>query len=822
MLITLLLRAKGLPLEWFRHSWTHCLMLVALSLLSTTTIQAQNCTIEGRVIDAQTNEALSDVSVTLAQAGLGAITDSAGRYVIRNIAPGNYTLKASLVGYAPFEAFQVRIEFGTTSYQIQLQPLDNKTETIEITGSVLSKNSSELVSMRTLEAEFIQTNPGGNQDISRALQSLPGVSTPVGFRNDLIIRGGAPNENVFYLDGIEVPNINHFATQGSGGGPSGIIPSYMIQRVKFQTSAFSAKYDNVLSSAMDFELLTANSERFQSLINVSPIEFAVGLDSPIGKKVRITSSLRRSYLDFLFKGIGLPFLPSYWDVTTKVVWDINPKTSLTYIHIGALDNFTRNVPENASLEQDAILDGLPTIIQRTFTQGANLKRLTSNGFWTLALSRNFLINDFEQYRPLTDAQEKRLDYESFEAETKLRWNSYQVFDKWEINYGLTAQWVQFNLDSKGIIYTPVIEADTSFVIKTPFSVSNDLSFLRYGGHANVSRAWFNNRFRGTFGIRMDGNSFTDDGHQVLQTLSPRIQGSIAVSPRFSLNGSVGVYYRLAPYVLLAYSERDSNNNVFNPNKSLPYVRSTHFVFGGEFKPNSSLLISVESFLKLYDNFPVSESQGTSLANLGASFDLFGNERVLGKGLGRAYGAELLLQKFFTGSWYGIFSYTFFVSEYTGIDLTTRKTSNNYIRSAWDQRHIVSITGGYRFGKNKSWEISARVRASGGSPFTPVNTDSSIQVYPLTGEPVLDWNRLNQSTTDIFYQADLRVDKRYFFKKWSLNVYLDIQNVTGNENFGPPAFTMRRDANGFLNPPESVFIRDGQTTLVPALGVRIKY
>jgi hypothetical protein len=808
---------NGLVIKCFLHYGINAIMLVALSLISTT-IHAQNCTIEGRVVDAQTNEALTNVNVTLTPAGLGALTDSAGQYVIRNVAPGNYTLKASLVGYAPFEAFQLRIEFGTTSYQIQLQPLENKTETIEITGSALSKNANELVSLRTLEAEFVQANPGGNQDISRALQSLPGVSSPGGFRNDLIIRGGAPNENVFYLDGIEVPNINHFATQGSGGGPWGIVPSYMIQRVKFQSSAFSAKYDNVLSSALDFELQTGNSERLQSLVNVSPIEFGLGLDSPIGKKVRITSSIRRSYLDFLFQGIGLPFVPSYWDITTKVVWDINPKTSLTYIHIGAIDNFKRNPPDSANLEQATTLDGLPTFVQRTFTQGANLKRLTNKGFWTLALSRNFLFNDFKEFRPLTDAQEKRTDYEAFEAETKLRWNVNSVLDKWEINYGLTAQWVQFNLDYSGINYMPIMDT----LIKTPFDVSNRLSFLRYGGHANISRAWFNNRFRGTFGLRLDGNSLTADGHQVLQTLSPRIQGSFAVSPRFSLTGSVGVYYRLAPFVMLAYTERDSTNTIIHPNKDLPYIRSTHFVFGGEYKPNASLLISVESFLKLYDNYPVSEGLGTSLANLGAAFDLFGNERVLGKGQFRAYGTELLVQKFFTGSWYGIASYTFFVSEYTGIDMRIRQISNEYVRSAWDLRHMVALTGGYRFGKNKSWEISARIRVTGGSPFTPVNEQASLREYPWTGEPVLDGQRPNQSETDIFYQLDLRVDKRYFFKKWSLNLYFDIQNATGNDNFGPPAFTMQRNANGFLNPPQGLFIPDARTEVVPAIGVRIKY
>jgi Carboxypeptidase regulatory-like domain/TonB-dependent Receptor Plug Domain len=802
------------------------LTALMFSVFSAGSVHAQAVgVLEGRVLDAQTQEPLPFVTVTLVEANKGAVTAEEGTFRIPDVPLGTYTVRASSGEYAPFLKYQVRMESGVTTLNIELRGVDSATtEDVEIRGDFFARGNTELVSTRSIGLEQIQSNPGGNQDISRALQSLPGVTNGGGFRNDLVIRGGGPNENTFFLDGIEVPNINHFATQGSGGGPQGLIPSYLIQSVKFQTSGFAAKYDNAMSSVLDFELQTANSERFQSLLTVSATELGAAFDTPVGKKIRLTSSIRRGYFDLLAPAIGLPFLPVYNDVATKLVWQINPRTSLTYLHIGAWDDFSRNVNDDADSLEVAILDALPKIEQRTFTQGVVFKRNTARGVYSMALSRNFLVNSYEAYEPLgtyTANQtegEKVLDYESVETETKFRFWATTVRNKWEINYGAVVQFAEFSSDSRNILAIPVIEDDTSYAIRQTVVASSDLGFARYGAHIQVSRTYLDGRLRSSAGLRTDMNSFTVEGSDPLKTLSPRGALSLALSSKFFLNASTGVFYKLPPYVSLGYAPEGRYAN-----RKSEYYRSTHFVFGGEFRPRTSTVFSLEGFLKLYDNYPVDLSSGLSLANLGANFDLYGNTSISSVGKGRAWGVELFAQQQLTKRLYGIFSYTFYKSEYTGIDTATGKQTD-YIRSAWDFEHALTASGGYRFGQNNSWEVSARVRATGGQPYTPWDVERSIETYPLTGRAVLDDTRTNQLVTDLYTTLDIRLDKRWFFQKWSLNLFLDIQNATNNENLGAPSFYLARDANGnFIEDASGVRLLDNvQTNIIPSIGIRVKY
>lgn len=775
-------------------------------------------TLEGRVVDEANGEPLIGARVFVVETEQGALSDDDGRYVIRNLPLGTYTLKATYLGYADFVQYQLRLESGNTTFSIKMKEVGSEIDAVVIKAAPFQRSSSELVSTRSIGLEQIQANPGGNQDISRALQSLPGVGASAGFRNDLIIRGGAPNENVFYLDGIEVPNINHFATQGSGGGPQGLIPSYLIERVSFQTSGFGAQYDNTLSSVLDFDLQSANSERFQNLITASATEFGLAFDTPIGKKVKVTSSIRRSYLDLLFKVIDLPFLPEYFDAATKVDWQISPRTKLTYLHIGAWDNFKRNYPEDPDLETQALIDALPTITQRTFTQGVNLRHSTKQGAVSLALSRNFLFNNVTRAKPLTDPEEKLLDYQSFEAETKLRLNGVETRGPWEFRYGGTAQHVQYHVDSKGSVVIPVQADDGSYYgVEQLISQDDKLEFWRWGLHGSVSRRF--RRFRSTFGLRTDGNSFTEEGANLLATLSPRLSLSYALTEKWTANASTGVYYKLPSYTVLGYAPEGRFVN-----QGAKYVRSIHYVAGLEYKPADNWILTLEGFYKDYSDYPVSLRSGLSLANLGGDFSVFGNEPVRSVGNGRSYGVEFFAQKLLTDRLYGVFAYTLFWSEFTGVDTATGRPNDRYVRSAWDNRHLISLTGGYRFGKNKSWEFSARLRVLGPSPYTPWNIELSREVYPITGEGQLDWTRLNAAETDWFNVLDVRIDKRWFFPKWSLNLFLDIQNVANSPNAGPARFTLRRTDSGSFETGENnwTLLKDAGASVLPSIGVRIKF
>ena len=767
--------------------------------------KAQTGIIEGKVTDAVSKEPLEGVSITVEKTQLGALTNEEGLYQIKDLPQGIYSLKVSLIGYKPTTKNQIFIERGVTQVNIELEEQSTTTDSVVIIASAFQKSSQNLVSVRSVGVEQIRSNPGGNFDISKVVQSLPGVSGSVGFRNDIIVRGGAPNENVFYLDGIEIPNINHFATQGSGGGPVGIINSTFIEKVNFQSSAFSAKYDNALSSVLDFDMISGNSQRLQTTLLVSGTEAGITFDTPIGKKVTFLGSARRSYLQFLFKQIGLPFLPDYWDFQGKVQWKINPKTTLTYVGIGAIDRLTLNTSTGMDSTRRYLLDGLPVISQDSYTHGVVLKRLTPRGFYTIAVSRSAMNNRAEK----TDSTDRTsLRFSSLEAENKLRINFVNKLKGFELAYG-------------GILQYATISNSTFQVLKSfrdsdaidTLNVNNSQGLFRYGAYVSLSRSYFSNRLRTNIGLRTDMNSFTDKGNNPLETLSPRASLAYKMTERWTVSASTGIYYKLPPYLLLSYSDPSGRTN-----RDARYMQCTHFVVGTEYQLTPSWIISVESFYKLYDRYPIDVRNGVSLANLGSDFGVFGNTKVSSTGKGRTYGFEAFTQKMLTKHLYGTLSYTLFWTEFSGID------ADKYIRSAWDNRHLISLTGGYIFGKKQQWELAAKWRFLGGAPYTPFDIEASRQYYPVAGVGVLDFSQINTLQTGVFNQLDVRFEKRWFFKKWSMNIFIDIQNLLRAANPGTPNFVLLREAgsNEFKAPPNDYTIT-GLTSnnLIPSIGVRIK-
>ena len=186
-----------------------------------------------------------------------------------------------------------------------------------------------------------------------------------GFRNDVIIRGGAPNENVYYLDGIEIPTINHFSTQGSAGGPVGLLNVSFFEGVTLSASSFAASYDNVLSGVLEFDQRNGNSRKFVGNFRLGSSESALTLEGPLFKSDKSEAntsyiiSVRRSYLQLLFQAIGLPFLPDYWDYQYKVIHQINSNNELLFTGVGSIDNFSVNELDEFDAEQKAIQDQVP-------------------------------------------------------------------------------------------------------------------------------------------------------------------------------------------------------------------------------------------------------------------------------------------------------------------------------------------------------------------------------------------------------------------------------------------------------------------------------
>ncbi|MGA0402083.1 MAG: TonB-dependent receptor [Flavobacteriaceae bacterium] len=753
---------------------------------------AQEVSIKGTVVD-EFGYPLAGAEVILVDTPLGAQTDIDGIYLINGVTPGSYNLSVRFLGYESQTLYNIIVKSkGNPEYNFSLSPKAEALEGVVLqVNNFISRPKESPLSTRTLSAVELATYPGGNNDVVQVAQTLPGVSPSVGgFRNDLIIRGGAPNESVYYLDGIEIPNINHFSTQGSAGGPVGMINVSFIENVTLSASSFDARYDNALSGVLQFEQRKGSSEGWNRNIRVSASETALTFDGPISEKTTFIGSVRRSYLQFLFELIGLPIRPDYWDYQYKIDHAIDDYNSISLIGIGAIDDFSVEAPEVFDEEATAQLEQSPFIDQRTHVAGISWqhKLKSQPGKFTLSLSHNRLQNTFTQY---TDPENETGAYfinKSLEAETKLRFALVRYLGKLKWAYGMNLQ--QSNYENN----TTIEQINNSF-----FST---IEFYKYGLFTQLSGN-LGTKTEFTFGLRLDDDSFTKNN--LLDHISPR--GALTFNFNEDLSATLGIgrYLKIPTYTQLGYQSA----GIF-VNENLSYVQSDHLTAGIKKYFGNTTLLSIEGFLKSYSNYPISVLDEISLANKGAGFEVLGNEEVESSGKGRSYGLELLYQQKLSNNFYGLFSYTYFFSEFSGLD------PNIYRRSTWDSRHLASFTGGYKL--NKNWEISSRFRYNGKTPYAPIDETFSLANYP---DLRLDYDLLGNENylLDPFTQLDLRIDKKWNFTSSSFNLFIEVQNLLSADNPTPPEYGLARNSDGSIkNPSQLKELPRSEGQFIPSIGL----
>jgi hypothetical protein len=306
-------------------------------------VSAQGITIKGKVFDASNNNPIKGVLLRIVNSKFETKSNENGEFELTNLDPGFYSVSAELEGYKNSSSYEQLFTYDKqNAVVIEMESEITGVGQVDIRKSSLQKRSAESpVSSQELSIREIEKNPGGNRDISKIIQSLPGVITIPGFRNDIVIRGGSPAENKFYLDGIEIPIINHFQTQGSTGGPIGLLNVNFIKNVNFYTGAFPVNYANGLSAVMDFQQIDGNLQKGKYRFTVGSSDVGFTADGPIGKSKKISYifSARQSYLQGVFSLLGLPFLPNFIDYQGKVKIQLKGRDNLTFVTVGAVDYF---------------------------------------------------------------------------------------------------------------------------------------------------------------------------------------------------------------------------------------------------------------------------------------------------------------------------------------------------------------------------------------------------------------------------------------------------------------------------------------------------
>lgn len=766
--------------------------------------------IKGTVIDKSTRQPLEFVNVLVVGLGIGASTDSNGNFTITQVPPGIYRLQASFLGYKTALTPEYRVNHVTPYVQIELEEENTSLNEVVVTASPFQKVVESPVSLRVIGLQEIEKAPGANRDISKVVQNYPGVAfSPIGYRNDLIVRGGGPSENRFYLDGVEIPNINHFSTQGASGGPVGLIDADLIRSVKFYSGAFPADRGNALSSVLDFSLRDGDMERNSLKATLGASEVSLSSNGHLGKKTSYLVSVRQSYLQALFKVLGLPFLPAYTDASFKLKTRFDSHNELTLLGLGGLDRMKLNLGIEGE-DAEYMLSYLPKIEQETYTVGGVYRHYTPIHVQTIVLSQSYLNNRNIKYRNNDESSEDNLTLHlgSVEQETKLRMENTSSWSVWKVKAGFDLNYSRYKSDEYRKIFADALRE---------YNYHTDLSLWRWGLFASIDYAAPDKSFTASIGVRTDGNNYSDKMKELWRQLSPRLSVSYRLADGLFLSGHVGLYYQLPSYTALGF-KGEAEDYV---NKHLDYISVSQESVGLSWTPNENMEFSVEGFYKLYGNMPFSLSDQIPLSCKGNDYGTIGNEALSSQAKGRSYGAELMFKWLLTQKLNLSSSLTIFKSEFKDGE------QGSYVPSAWDNRFILNVSGTYNFPKH--WSLGAKVSCIGGSPYTPYDEAKSslVEAWDVQGRAYYDYSRYNQERLPVFGQLDVRVDKTFYLKKCMLGFYLDIQNITASKLRRPDALM----STGQIENPSAPLaeqryvmksIRQESGTLLPTLGITFEY
>ncbi len=766
--------------------------------------------IKGVVIDKSTRQPLEFVNVLVVGLGIGASTDANGNFLITQVPPGIYRLQASFLGYKTELTPEYRVNHVTPYVQIELEEENASLNEVVVTASPFQKVPESPVSLRVIGLQEIEKAPGANRDISKVVQNYPGVAfSPIGYRNDLIVRGGGPSENRFYLDGVEIPNINHFSTQGASGGPVGLIDADLIRSVKFYSGAFPADKGNALSSVLDFSLRDGDMERNSLKATLGASEVSLSSNGHIGNKTSYLVSVRQSYLQALFKILGLPFLPAYTDASFKIKTRFDSHNELTLLGLGGIDRMKLNLGIEGE-DAEYMLSYLPEINQETYTVGGVYRHYSQRHVQSIVLSQSYLNNRNVKYRDNDESSEENLTLRlgSIEQETKLRMENTSSWSVWKVKAGFDLNYSRYKSNEYRKVFANALRE---------YDYHTDLSLWRWGMFASVDYAAPDKSFTASMGVRTDGNNYSDKMKELWRQLSPRLSVSYQLIEGLTLSGHVGLYYQLPSYTALGFKGEEGEY----VNRHLDYISVSQESLGLSWTPNENMELSVEGFYKLYGHMPFSLSDQIPLSCKGNDYGTIGNEALSSEAKGRSYGVELMFKWLLTQKLNLSSSLTIFKSEFKDGE------QGSYVPSAWDNRFILNMSGTYNFPKH--WSLGAKVSCIGGSPYTPYDVEKSslVEAWNVQGRAYYDYSRYNQERLPVFGQLDVRVDKTFYLKKCMLGFYLDIQNITASKLRQPDALM----STGQIENPSAPLseqryvmksIRQESGTLLPTLGITFEY
>ena len=728
--------------------------------------------IQGRVVDSQAG-ATPDVRVCVLGLERCVETSQAGEFAIENLRAGSYQLEIAAPGRPPFASQPVEVRAGLDDrIEIVLPEIDAVEQAITVSESVYVAPSEVKTSGVLVQGSEIFRAAGALQDVSRYVRTLPGVAVgSEDFRNDIIVRGGSPLENLFIVDNVEIPNINTFANFASAGGITSILDANLIQDVTFLTGGYPAPFVNRLSSVLQIAQKEGDREKFGGRATVGFAGAGLVLDGPIKKqKGSWIVSARRSFLDIFTDDAGFGGVPKVYTFSSKALYDLSPKDRIWAVNISGVDSIRLGLTEDSDLTEElSALDiryegwrsasGLNW--QRLFgTNGVGLLGVTHSEARVESTVKDLLkfgvpdpsipVDDIIANGPITFQDDSR------EGETTFKYDLTLFGTRLgKVQAGGSFKIFNINYDTRS-----PLGYDGPFTLTpdvNPIELREDITAYQSSAYVQTSQN-VSQRFNMTWGGRFDNYEILGESR-----FSPRVGASYRLTDKLSWRASYGQYFQQPFFLFVA---------AFPQNRELIPIRSEHYVTGFSYVASPSLRITLEGYQKEYKDYPASTDFPTlSLANVGDTFDvrdiLF---PMTSAGRGRVRGVELFVEKKFTTNWFGQANLAWSRTRHAGLDEIRRP-------GAFDYPVIANLVGGRRFGRK--WELGARLSYLRGRPFTPFDLDLSREQR----RGIFDLSRVNGERARDYFRFDFRLDRTFYVNDKPLIVFLGLQNATGRENFG---------------------------------------
>ncbi|MDZ7314962.1 MAG: TonB-dependent receptor [candidate division KSB1 bacterium] len=761
------------------YKWGVVFIACSVALISNRLNGAEG-KISGVIVDEKTREPLSGANVLVLDTPFGAAADAEGRYTIDKLEPGSYNLEFRFLGYKTVKKGNVIVNPNrTTIMDVVLEPSVLTGETIEVSAGYFQEAKEAIVGSRSMDFEEIRRSPGDVVDIQRVVQVLPAVVSGTDQLNEIIVRGGYPGENLFLMDNIEIPNPNHFAVQGAGGGPINMLNSFMVRTIDFYAGAFSARMGDRASSAMEITLRNASRDRrrWEGQLGMSGVGLL--LEGPLSSRGGYIFSARKSYLDWIISSTGLTAVPHYHNLQARIDYELNRSNTLILNAVYGNDHIDIEEGDEAGYGRGA---ENVTNRNRQIIGGATLRTFWRRGIFSnttlSAVSNRYYVDAFRQpgHRTFFKNSSQEDEYTA-----KTDW-VIQAAKFLELDFGLSFKSVQDQ-------YDVTISPDTLFLYDTtkipPDSILGifrlypgqiiDRGITSYKSAAYLQSVWEWSRWRLTAGLRYDYFRYTR-----FSSWSPRLGLSYGLTSTLRLKIAYGRHFQ-SPYPI---------ELIPSPlNRNLRHKYADHWVAGLDWLARDDVKLTLEVYDKKYFDIPVEYSLTTP--------DPFDDSRgyKVNAGSGKARGIEFFLQKKLISRFSTIISYAY--SSAYSIDLR----SGGRIPADYDYRHVFTAMAGYKYRaagrkwyqdfrrttlyKIFSWlpfvpaddnELSVKWRYLGGRPYTKPVYHPEIQRW------VIDENLpMNAHRYPAYHRLDLRLDRRFVFNTWAMIVFFDVINLYGRDN-----------------------------------------